>query len=91
MRYDEFEMPTPCQKCGNIFNLNDGHGSEKWFPNTVICESCGRDEDAEIERDEEIEDLKSQIDDAEFTIKEARIRLGDLGVEVPFKINNPSY
>ena len=35
---DEMDMPTPCQKCGNLFDLNDGVGSEKWFPNTVICE-----------------------------------------------------
>ena len=31
------EMPTPCQKCGGWFDLLDGGGSEKWFPNTVIC------------------------------------------------------
>lgn len=72
---EELEMPTPCQKCGNIFDLNDGYGSEKWFPSTIICKSCFNIEEKEIEFDEEIEDLKNQIDDAEITIKLARERL----------------
>jgi len=33
MNTDNMEMPTPCQKCGNLFDLNDGTGSTKWFPN----------------------------------------------------------
>jgi len=85
------EMPTPCQKCGGWFELNEGSGSVKWFPNTVICQKCGEEEKAEIERDEEIQDLKNAIDDAEFTIKESRSRLQELGIEVPFKINTPNY
>lgn len=89
--YEELEMPTPCQKCGEIFDLHEGHGSTKWFPNTVICTKCGNDEEKEVERDEEIEDLKSQIDDANYTIKEARSRLLELGVEIPTKINTPDY
>lgn len=89
--YEEFEMPTPCPYCGEIFDLNDGVGSTKWFPNTTICSTCGQIEDDEIERDEEIEDLKNQIDDAEFTIKEARNRLSELGIDVPFRINTPNY
>lgn len=80
----EFEMPTPCQKCGEIFDLNDGIASIKWFPNTVICQKCGDEEEKEVEQDEEIDDLKSQIDDANYTIKEALSRLKDLGVDVPF-------
>ena len=88
---DEMEMPTPCQKCGGIFDLNDGHGSVKWFPNTVICQNCGEEEEKEVERDEEIEDLKSQIDEANFTIREARSRLIELGVEVPLRIHTPDY
>lgn len=84
-------MPTPCQKCGKWFELNDGAYSEKWFPNTVICQNCGNDEEIEIRRDEEIEDLKNQIDDAEVTIKEARSRLIELGVDIPTKINTPNY
>lgn len=88
---EELEMPTPCQKCGQIFDLNDGTASVKWFPNTIICEKCGDEEEKEVERDEEIDDLKSQIDDANYTIREARRRLMELGVEVPFMINMPGY
>ncbi len=88
---EEFEMPTPCQKCGKWFDLNDGLGSTKWYPNTLICEDCGHQEREELERDEEIEDLKTQIEDAEYTIKEARARLVELGVSVPTKINTPNY
>lgn len=76
--YTEMEMPVPCQKCGEWFDLNDGYGSEKWYPNTVICESCHNEEEQEIEVDEEIEDLKNAIADAEFTIKESKQRLSEL-------------
>ncbi len=69
------EMPCPCQRCGEWFDLNDGVGSDKWYPNTVICASCGRLEEKEIEIDEEIEELKEAISDAEFTKKESEERL----------------
>ena len=74
----EMEMPTPCQKCGEIFDLNDGISSEKWYIDTVICESCGRIEADEMEKDEEIQDLKAGIEDAVFTIKENHARLKEL-------------
>lgn len=77
---EEMEMPTPCQKCGVWFDLNDGARSDKWFPDTVICEQCGREEESEIEKDEEIEDLKNQISDAEWTIKDSIKRLEELGI-----------
>lgn len=73
------EMPTPCQKCGGWFELNDGTGSIKWFPDTVICPACGVEEDKEIERDEEIQDLKNAIDDAIHTIKDSITALRSLG------------
>ncbi|MCC6817996.1 MAG: hypothetical protein IT245_03785 [Bacteroidia bacterium] len=79
--FEEMEMPTPCQKCGEIFDLLDGLSSFKWFPNTVICEKCGNKEVEEIEKDEEIEDLKAAIEDAEYTIVSAKKRLQELGVE----------
>lgn len=88
---EEMEMPCPCQKCGEWFDLVDGYGSKKWFPKIVICERCHDEEEKEIEREEEIRDLKSQIDEAEFTIKEARARLAELDLAVPFKINTPNY
>lgn len=76
---DNMEMPTPCQQCGKWFDLNDGNTSQKWFPNTVICESCADEEEKEIERDEEIEDLKNAIGDAIITVKDSVSRLRELG------------
>lgn len=87
----ELEMPTPCQKCGEIFDLTDGAPSSRWFPDTVICRPCGNKETDEILTEEEIEDLKNQITDAEITIKDARSRLMELGVDLPFKINTPNF
>ena len=60
----DFEMPTPCQHCGEIFDLNDGFGSEKWYPNTVICEECHRKEEAEIEEDDRWKDINNEISNA---------------------------
>lgn len=78
--HDGMEMPCPCQHCGGWFDLNDGYGSEKWYPNTVICEDCGKEEEKEIERDDEIEDLKNALSDAEWTVSDCRRRLKELGV-----------
>jgi hypothetical protein len=76
------EMPCQCEKCKGWFDLNDGYGSEKWFPNTVICEDCYREEEKEIERDEEIEELKNNLSDAEWTVNDCKRRLKELGVDI---------
>jgi hypothetical protein len=73
------EMPTPCEKCGGIFELLDGLTSEKWFPSIIICEPCGQEEEAEVERDEEISALKEQVGDALYTLNSANKRLAELG------------
>jgi hypothetical protein len=70
------------------YDLND------WFGIGLrgTYDKCGDEEEKEIERDEEIEDLKSQIDDANYTIKEARSRLMELGVDVPsLRVHTPDY
>lgn len=61
---EEMEMPTPCQHCGEIFDLNDGFGSEKWYPNTVICKSCSEKETEEIEEDERWETINIDLTNA---------------------------
>jgi uncharacterized Zn finger protein (UPF0148 family) len=86
------EMPTPCVKCGEVFELLDGLTSEKWFPErngrgTIICEPCGREEREEIERDEEISELKEQIDEAEYVVRSARDRLVELGERVALPLH----
>ena len=87
---EEMDMPCPCQRCGKWFDLNDGVGSEKWYPNTVICEDCGREEEKEIERDEQVEDLKSSLEDAVYTVNECRRELNKLGIDVPLlELNLP--
>ena len=63
------EMPTPCQHCGEIFDLNDGYPSEKWYPNTVICEECYRKEESEIEENERLYDLNIEVSNALFEVK----------------------
>jgi hypothetical protein len=80
---EEMDMPCPCQKCGSWFDLNDGYGSEKWFPNTVICEKCYHEEEKEILVDEEIEELKMELDDAVYTVNNCRKRLKVHGIDVP--------
>lgn len=79
---EEMEMPTPCTHCGEWFDLNDGYGSEKWHKGIVICESCYEEEQEEIDRDEEVEDLKDAISDAEETIKSSKSRLKELGIKI---------
>ena len=85
--YEEMEMPTPCQRCGNWFDLNDGYRSDKWYPNTVICKTCHEEEEKEIEMDEEIQDLKNQYADALFTIKECKRQLKEFGLTEVQKVD----
>jgi uncharacterized Zn finger protein len=82
----EFEMPTPCKKCGEIFELLEGLTSERWFPNTIICAECWHQEEEEIIRLNEIEDLKISISDAEITIKDAEKQLLEYGAQLPHLI-----
>lgn len=76
--FDEDSMPCPCQKCGEWFDQPDGYGSEKWFPNTIICQECYSDEEKEIELDDEIDELKMAIDDARYTLKHSQERLDEI-------------
>lgn len=69
--FDDMEMPTPCQKCDNWFDLNDGVGSEKWYPRTVICPECGEKEQTIVELENEIEDLQIELEEAEGDIVSA--------------------
>lgn len=68
---EEMEMPTPCQKCGEWFELNDGAASEKWFPRTIICPECGEKEQNIIEVEQDISDMQDEIDQAQDSITEA--------------------
>lgn len=71
---EEMEMPTPCQHCGEIFDLNDGYGSEKWYKNTVICENCYREEEKEVEEDERWEEINIEVSNALYGLdKETNI------------------
>ncbi|OHT44448.1 coiled-coil domain-containing protein [Flavobacterium tructae] len=68
---EEMEMPTPCQKCDNWFDLNNGVGSERWYPRTVICSECGEKEQNIIELESDIDDLQIELDEAEGDIVSA--------------------
>lgn len=76
--WDDDSMPVPCPKCNNWFDLYDGYNSKKWFKDTTICESCYCKEKREIELDEKIEDLKNEISDAVYTLKESKARLEEI-------------
>lgn len=68
--YEEMEMPTPCVHCGKIFDLNDGFGSEKWHPNTIICAGCYYKEEAEVEEDQRWEDINLELSNALYILKD---------------------
>lgn len=75
---DEMEMPCPCSKCGEWFDLTDGFGSKKWFPNIVICEPCYQDEKIEIEDDELEQRLLTNIANRE-NVRYAKSVLKSIG------------
>ena len=69
--YDkEMDMPTPCQHCGELFDLiNDGGASSKWYPNTIICPQCSDEEDKEIEEDDRWETINNEISNALYDLE----------------------
>ena len=66
---EEMDMPTPCQHCGELFDLNDGGASGKWYPNTIICKQCSDEEDKEIEEDERWETINDEISNALYGLE----------------------
>lgn len=91
METNEMEMPTPCQSCGKWFDLNDGYGSVEWYPNTVICEVCGKLKDRELELNEEITSEENSLADAKWQIDESTKELEKLKlkqVELQQQIEN---
>jgi predicted metal-binding protein len=77
---EEMEEPCPCQVCGVWFDLQDGSRSPK-KPGIVICESCADEEQEEVDREEEIQELRDSIEDAAIAIRDAKERLIELGVQ----------
>jgi hypothetical protein len=75
---DKMEMPTPCQHCGDWFDLHDGCASEKWYPNTVICEKCAQLEEKIIEVEEEIADIQIELENAKWDVEHYTKQLGEL-------------
>lgn len=71
------EMPTPCEFCSKVFDLNDGHVSPR-RPGVVICADCARSQQEEVDREEEINNLMTELEDAEYTVKSAKDRLAEL-------------
>jgi hypothetical protein len=64
------EMPTPCEHCSKIFDLNDGYRSEKWHPDIVICEECHNKEQEEIEQDEFWEMIDYELGETLYHLKD---------------------
>lgn len=62
--FGEMDMPTPCESCGDWFDLNDGYGSDKWHPDIVICVKCHGLEVVEIEEDERWEEINIDLSNA---------------------------
>ena len=77
-QFDEDACPCPCEVCGGWFDLEDGLTHPR-KDRLIICEGCAHDIEQEIEKEEEIDELLSQISDAEDTIKCSKERLDELG------------
>lgn len=66
---EEMDMPTPCIHCGELFDLNDGGTSGKWYPSTIICPQCSTQEDGEIEEDERWETINNEVSNALYDLE----------------------
>lgn len=84
-------MPTPCQKCGEWFELNEGRGSRRWYPDTVICSDCGEEEQEEIEREEEIKELEEEMTELEESFKYAKQEIREQEDIIQECVNNMKW
>ena len=84
----DFEMSVICQHCGEVFDLNDGYGSEKWCPNKIICKDCWNKEQEEIEEDGRWEDINIDISNALYDVEkeDAWAKLTDANQKLITKI-----
>ena len=83
---EEMDMPTPCQHCGELFDLNDGGASSKWYPNTIICKQCSDGEDKEIEEDDRWETINNEISNALYGLEDEENLKSRLGEDNILKI-----
>jgi len=80
-------MPVQCQHCNDMFDLHDGCSSTKWYLNTVICYDCNKLEETEVEKDEEIAELKTKLEDAVFDVNQYCEQLAALGCKTQLFID----
>lgn len=76
--FGEDDCPIVCEECGGMLDLYDAVKHPRSDKSIVICEGCADEIEKQIEREEEIEELKTQISDAEDTIRECKKRLSEL-------------
>ena len=84
------EMPTPCEHCGDVFDLNDGYASEKWHEDIIICKSCSEKESEEIEDDDRWETINIDLTNALYGLnKEENLlnRIDKENIELLTKIS----
>ena len=70
------EMPTPCMKCGGVFDLNEGVSVDDG--NVIFCHSCGTLENEKSEIYDEIEGLEMENESMFSEIRWNRKRLKEL-------------
>lgn len=58
------EMPTPCENCGQIFDLDEGTD----FAGTIYCAECGDDFVAKEEKEDELNDAKESLKNAKTEV-----------------------
>jgi DNA-directed RNA polymerase subunit RPC12/RpoP len=76
--YDEMEMPTPCMKCGKIFELTDGTA----FKNTIYCDSCGTKLNQIEELKDRIKELKESMAYEEKCVSDSLGNIQDYKIEI---------
>lgn len=60
----DFEMPCPCEKCGVIFELDEGTS----HAGTIYCNECGNKLNAIEEKETEITDAKDALENAKTDV-----------------------
>lgn len=76
--FDEDDMPCMCSVCDGWFDLTDGMANPR-KDNEVICARCATEIQKDVDKEEEIDNWKTVLSEAQYEVKDAIKELIQLG------------
>lgn len=78
---NEADAPCSCTKCSQWVDLSEMYPSEKWYKEEqlLICSDCSSEETAELEIDNQVEEIFDHVEWGWLGVRDAQAQLRELG------------